>query len=285
MTHRRWSDNDHNFGPFTYAKDKYKNLAIVLRSGDEEYPSCIIQMTGLGHTLICALPPIIRPWKRKVVASTWDTETIARLGRNWYFDVHEREYGLSYCNDKQGRIGGGGFLQVFLGRQTNDSSTEQRWGYFTPWNNWRHVRHSCYDLEGNHFWTEPESKPGRWSETYWNSIREAENACPSRTFSFKDFDGEDLTARTRIEERQWEMGTGRFKWLCRFHNPIVHRSLDIMFSGETGKRKGSWKGGTVGHSIEMLSGELHEAAFQRYCTEHEMTFGGEVEAIRESQTA
>ena len=25
------------------------------------------------------------------------------------------------------------------------------------------------------------------------------------------------------------------------------------------------KGGTVGHSIDMLPGELHEAAFRRYC--------------------
>lgn len=55
----------------------------------------------------------------------------------------------------------------------------------------------------------------------------------------------------------------------------LRRSLDIRFSGETGHRKGSWKGGTVGHSINMLPGELHEAAFHRYCTEHEMTFIGE----------
>lgn len=54
----------------------------------------------------------------------------------------------------------------------------------------------------------------------------------------------------------------------------VRRSLDIQFSGETGTRKGSWKGGTVGHSIDMLPGELHEAAFRRYCSEHKMAFVG-----------
>lgn len=32
-----------------------------------------------------------------------------------------------------------------------------------------------------------------------------------------------------------------------------------------GPEKGSWKGGTIGHSIEMLPDELHEAAFRRYC--------------------
>ena len=46
-------------------------------------------------------------------------------------------------------------------------------------------------------------------------------------------------------------------------------------AGETGKRKGSWKGGTIGHSIGMEPGELHESAFRRYCTEHNMVFGGE----------
>lgn len=33
-----------------------------------------------------------------------------------------------------------------------------------------------------------------------------------------------------------------------------------------------WKGGTTGHAINMLSGELHEAAFRRYCAENNMTF-------------
>ena len=48
-----------------------------------------------------------------------------------------------------------------------------------------------------------------------------------RLVRFNDFDGEFLTAKTRIEERQWELGTGWFKWLSRFHKPIIHRSLDI----------------------------------------------------------
>jgi hypothetical protein len=167
-------------------------------------------------------------------------------------------------------VGDGGFLQVFLGRQSHDSSTEQRWGCFTPWNNWRHVRHSFYGLDGTHFWTASEES-NRLMEN-WQARQDAEDACPSLTFSFNDFDGEYLTAKTRIEERQWELGTGWFKWLSNFHKPIIQRSLCIQFSGETGKRKGSWKGGTIGHSIEMLPGELHEAAFKRYCAEHEMKF-------------
>jgi hypothetical protein len=91
-------------------------------------------------------------------------------------------------------------------------------------------------------------------------------------FSFKDFDGEELTARTTIEEREWRFGVGWFKWLSLFRKPKISRYLEIAFSGETGERKGSWKGGTIGHSTEMRSGELHESAFRRYCAEHDMTF-------------
>ncbi len=281
MKHIRWSDNDRHFGPFTYSKDRkgYRPIAAVLGSGDcEDSSGCSIRLSAFGHTLISTLPQIIMPYRTKVIASSWDAATVARMGRDWYWDYTEREYGFSYC--RGGGVGNGGFLQVFFGRQSNDGRTEQRWGCFTPWNNWRHVRRSLYGLNGEHIWTEPEVQ-WRLLNTQQNiekhrEIWDSEKACPTRTFSFKDFDGEELTAKTRIEERQWELGTGWFKLLQYFKKPIIYRSLDIEFSGETGKRKGSWKGGTIGHSIEMLPGELHESAFRRYCAEHEMTFKGEV---------
>ena len=86
-----------------------------------------------------------------------------------------------------------------------------------------------------------------------------------------------FTARTLIEEREWRLGEGWFKWLSLFRGPKISRSLDIRFSGETGRRKGSWKGGTTGHSIQLkFLGELHETAFRRYCAAHEMTFVGKI---------
>lgn len=259
----RWSDNDRYLGPFTYARDNrgYRPLAVVLgAAGDEDegddYSRCTLRVSGFGHTLIAALPPVIKPWREKVVAKSWDAATVARLGRDWYWNVHRREYGFS-CSD--------GFLQVFLGRQTHGSTTTQDWSKFLPWTQWRHVRRSLYGLDGEHVWTE--QRPRDWKATH-----AAVEACPSRTFAFADFDGENLTACTKIEEREWRFGEGWFKWLSLFRRARIKRSLDIEFSGETGKRKGSWKGGTIGHSIDMLPGELHEAAFRRYCTEQGMKF-------------
>lgn len=264
MRAMRWGDNDRYWGPFTYAVDpKYPHYAIILKSDSEVREGragrASLRLSFGKRTLICMLPPIIRPWKRKVYPS-WDAGTVARLGRDWYWDAAARAYGFYYSD---------GFLNVSLGRQTMDSSTEQRWGCFLPWTQWRHVRHSLYDLAGQHFWTE---KDRRDNDHWYEEWRAAKDACPSVTFVFRDFDGEQLRAETRIEEREWRFGTGWWKWLSLFRKSKISRDLDIQFSGETGRRKGSWKGGTVGHSIEMLPGELHQSAFERYCRQHDMTF-------------
>lgn len=269
---RRWGDNDRYFGPFTYAKDdSYRRWEIMLESGDDEYRGCQLRLAGFSRTLIIALPRIIRPWRRKVKAGpAWDAATVARLGRDWYYDTHQRAFGI--CLSGSGRSDGGyDYLSIKFGAATHDSLTDMHKGWFLPWKSWRHVRHSLYDLEGKHFGDMPEGRH------YLDTLEEREAlqaACPSVTFAFADFDGEQLTARTRIEEREWRLGEGWFKWLSAFRKPNISRSLDIRFSGETGKRKGSWKGGTTGHSIEMLPGELHESAFRRYCAKHNMTFLG-----------
>lgn len=261
----RWSDNDRRAGPFLYSRDTrgYRHLGLVISSGRGEEPEfdggCTLRVSGFGHTFIMALPSIIKPWQQWIDCSKYEWSTSEAGG---YWDRHPRQYGFSYSD---------GFLQVFLGAQTGDSRTTQDWCKHLPWTQWRHVRRSLYDLDGAHYWTEPE-RLGYDHDAY-ETRKANEDACPSLTFSFRDYDGEALTARTRIEEREWRFGEGWFKWLSVFRQPRIRRYLDIWFSGETGKRKGSWKGGTIGHSIEMVSGEMHESAFRRYCAEHQMTFG------------
>jgi hypothetical protein len=249
---RRWGDHDRYFGPFTWSySDSYPHWAVVLRSRGEEGGDggrCSLRLSLWKATIIVTLPGIVQPWREKKRAH-WDAETVARIGRDWYWNVYPRQFGLSVSD---------GHLSVYYGRETHDSSTEQRWGCFLPWRQWRHVRHSLYDLAGDHFWTDP--KDGGW-----DAYRDAKERCPRAVFAFEDFDGQRLTATTRIEEREWHFGEGWFKWLSWFRRPKISRSLDLEFSDEVGPEKGSWKGGTIGHSIEMLPGELHEGAFRRYC--------------------
>lgn len=266
MRKRRWSDNQKQFGPFTFSNDGgMRWLAVVVASGDTEDAGCNLRISLLGYSLIVELPALVPPAREWVDTSGY-AWSHAEAG---YWDTHEREFGFSWAET---------FLQVFYGQQTDDSSTMKSWGYFLPFMDKRFHRISLYDLNGNHFWTQFERDQTGELMRIYEAQTEAEGQCPSLVFEFLDFDGERLEARTHIEEREWRHGTGWFKWLSWLIPHTVKRSLDIHFSGETGRRKGSWKGGTLGHGIEMLPGELHQSAFERYCQKHGMTFLGIKEA-------
>lgn len=253
----RWGDHDRYFGPFTWAYSKsYPHWAVVLKADVNEDSDCgtaSLRLSAGNYTLIAMLPPIIKPHTRRVIPG-WDAVTIARLGRDYYDLATERAYGFSYSD---------GFLQVFRGLRTDDSSTDRSWCCHLPWTQWRHVRHSFYGLLGEHLYDEPQTA-ARLSDD-WEARRAREDAVPTAAFVIKDFDDEKLTATTKIEEREWRFGAGWFKWLSLFRRPKIRRSLNISFSNETGPEKGSWKGGTMGTSIDMLPGEIHEQAFRRYC--------------------
>lgn len=250
----RWSDNDRYLGPFTYAPSDYDLWALMLGSGNDEYPHCRIRISAFRRTLICRLPAIIKPYKEWVDTSKYDWNK-DKTGIQGYWDTHKREYGFSY-SDKA--------LHIHYGAQTNCWPGEKSKVFFIPWLSWRHVRTSHYDTNGNLYYTEPKTKIGL-GDNSWRDRQDIIDSCPTVSFLFKDFDGTEIIAITTIQEREWHFGEGKFKWLSWFKKPMIRRSLDIRFSSEVGPEKGSWKGGTIGHSIEMEPGELHEKAFKRYC--------------------
>lgn len=257
----RLTDDDRHLGPITYGHSSWNAWRLVYSSGgdgDDERTRNTLTMYAFGWVFQINMPNLIQPFRVKHIAGSWDTATIERMGRNWYFETFSREYGFSLSD---------GFLQIFLGAQTHDSSTTRSWSKFLPWTQWRFVRCSLYDLEGNHFWTEPQGA-GKLGDAAWKEREFWHESVPKAIFEFDDFDGKRITATTHIEERQWEFGEGWFKWLCAFRLPKIRRSLSIKFSEEVGPEKGSWKGGTLGHGIDMLPGELHEAAFRRYCEQN-----------------
>lgn len=263
MDRIRWSDNDRYFGPFTYAYEpRYRKFALMLNSGHDEHPGTYLRLCVGAHTLIVKLPPILRPWRKWVDTSRYEW---SRGEGNGYWDEHAREFGFTTFD---------GSLHIHYGPQTHDSDTDKTKVWFYPWREHRCIRHSVYDLEGEHFADLPEW--GLRNRNGWTVKEAIEAACPVARFDFEDFDGEGITATCRIEEREWKRGKGIFRLLYIGRNS-VRRSLDLRFSAEVGKRKGSWKGGTIGHSIDMLPGELHEAAFRRYCVQEGLTFIGRQE--------
>lgn len=254
----RLTDNDHRFWRITWGKTHtYRPWRITFSTGDDEKKGNFLTLWAFGFVAELLLPTIMQPYRIKHLAQSWDPATVARMGRNWYYETFRREYGFSLSD---------GFLQLFLGRQTWSSDSTQMWCCHLPWTQWRFHRFSLYDLDGALFWEQFEGDRKKGME-HFTIQREAEEKCPSVCFEFDDYDGKRIQAKTHIEQREWKFGEKWFKWLSLFKPNKVIRSLDINFSEEVGPEKGSWKGGTTGHGIDMLPGELHEQAFLRYCAE------------------
>lgn len=256
----RLTDNDRHFGPITYARcsPSWRPIRLVYSSGaneDSEGPNTLTAY-AFGWIACLRLPRLLDDYRVRHIARSWDAATVARMGRNWYEERFPREYGFSLSD---------GFLQLFLGAQTHDSTTTQSWSTHLPWTQWRFHRFSLYDATGAEFWAQIECRGNGVKLRDYEAQSQAESRCDKALFLIDDFDGERITATTHIEEREWKFGEGWFRWLSLFRRTKVRRSLSIQFDKECGPEKGSWKGGTTGTGIDMLPGELHEAAFRRYC--------------------
>lgn len=79
-------------------------------------------------------------------------------------------------------------------------------------------------------------------------------------YDYKDsYDGSIVPCTYWVEEREW-----RRKWLKWTKlGRTVNRYIEIEFDGEVGKGKGSWKGGCVGCSYNLLPGETPEECIKR----------------------
>lgn len=266
--YRRWSSGQTRWGLFTHARDTHdKPISIVLDSGGDEFPGCHLRLRGFGHTVIVELPGLLlRPWREKHVAKYWDAATVERMGRNWYYEIHPREFGFNYS---------GGFLQVYFGPQTGDSTTEKLWCKTMPWWQMRTVRETLYGLEGEIYqqWKNPRGLAG---SDHFEAYRTARDQQPKRTFRFLDYDGQEINATVRIEESEHRRGSGAFKWVGWLMKARVARYARIEFSAEVGPEKGSWKGGTLGHGREISAGVLHGQAFALYCAENGLRLIDEV---------
>ena len=264
----RWAGRDRGdryFGPFTFTpSDRYKAVSIMLGSGDGgDYPGCRLRVSLYWFTLHTVLPPIIKPWRQWNEIRTEPTrpQMIEEGRKPGYWDKHEREYGFSIVE---------GAIHWRYGPQTHSSETSKSKCWFFPWREHKCIRHSYYDTDGNLFVDIPQTPWKDWK--YRHTVEKLlEDACPSAQFLFADYDGEQITATCRIEEREWRRGKGIWRLLYLGRNKIS-RVFDVRFSSEVGKRKGSWKGGAIGHSGDIAPGETVEAAFRRYCAREGLTF-------------
>jgi len=93
-------------------------------------------------------------------------------------------------------------------------------------------------------------------DCYWDSDK-----INRQIYDFTDnYDGTKLKATIYAEEREWRRKW--LQWTSLFND--VKKSIEIEFSEEVGPRKGSWKGGILGTSCEILPGESPLDALRRY---------------------
>jgi hypothetical protein len=284
---RRWSDVNYHWGPFTWSPEPTTGhgVGVMLDSGgrhDGEAYCCVRFYLG-KRTLIAELPNwVLRPKSERREFTHWSSEAqraayIERTGRDHYFETFAREIGFNVAD--------GQTLHIHWGAQTHAWPGSASKCFFLPWSNWRFIRHTHYTPDGKRrrtFWDADRRRMQRRAkrhgeDMFFGDEFDYASSLPTVDFQFKDYDGEEIIARTRVDEREWRLGTGLFAWLSLFVPAKIARSIDIQFSAETGRRKGSWKGGTIGHSCEMKTGESIEDTFRRYCGEHQMTFIGLIE--------
>lgn len=244
----------------SYSDDWKCGWGIELESGDDEiqWPSLHLKLLNKYFVVIRLPQWVLQPYKVKTKATYWTDEDIARMGQDWYWEYIRRRYGF-YIND--------GHFHMSFGRDTHDSSTTDSWGCFVPWLTWRFSRHSYYNLDHSLFGNQPFKRSTRrwfvWCSDY-DAGHAIEEKVPKAVIRFKDFDGEANEATVFIEEREWKFGEAWCSWLSWFRKPMIRRVLDISYKTEVGGEKGSWKGGVVGESCEILPGEDIMVAFQRH---------------------
>ena len=76
------------------------------------------------------------------------------------------------------------------------------------------------------------------------------------TYILKNGTVQNRKATCHIERRTWSVRWA--PWLKK-----VSTTLDVNFNDEVGERSGTWKGGTIGCSYEMLPNETPEQTLRR----------------------
>lgn len=244
-----------------YAKSNYWSFAFTLSNPSEYYESghsrtnhCNLHFAIAGHSWWFQIPELFKPRKKWVDTSkeSWSTNP-----SGGYWDYTKREYGINITEDS---------VHVYYGIQPGSWSSRDKKNsdhvkvIWIPWKNMTFQHEEFFTPKWSSY-TILADKNGRTDLAERRRIEEGVNKIK---FQFNDYDGEEIVATCYISKRMWRHGISWCKWLGYIRKPLVKYTLDLEFSKETGYNKGSWKGGTMGHSVELAYGEDPLEAFKRY---------------------
>lgn len=172
---------------------------------------------------------------------------------SWTDECDPPKWGIGYHNQT---------FWIYRGGKGNMNGGTKWWTINMPWAyDW--VRTSCLRKDGKwehdtilpiltnyprrkHFWED------QWKEVLWSETH-------PYTYILKNGTVQERTATLHLEEREWRPRA--LKWTSLFKK--ISRSIKIDFDDEIGERTGSWKGGTVGCSYDIIDPELPVQCLKR----------------------
>jgi hypothetical protein len=180
---------------------------------------------------------------------------------------------LRWCGGKRYGVRFGvrdGFFSLYYGRETHDSSTDKSWHCHVPWQDKRMVRYRYFDLDATTVVREFYDERGRIPFDPQYKFEQSSDL-PKRSYRLTDYDGETIYCTAYVKEMMWKHGTKWWRWLSWFVPNRVRKYVELEFCPAYGRKKHSWKGGTVGHSAEFCqkAKDLDDVVWW-YCAEHEM---------------
>ena len=161
---------------------------------------------------------------------------------------------------------------IFKGGDGNWGGGSKWWTWDLPFFTWEHVRHEVEcnigDSEDELPCLVPYETLMRYNGKEYVPLEKNPKVYKYRYNYTDSYDGSSVMCTFWVEEREWRRKW--FKWCDWKWFKMVNRYIEIVFDGEVGKGKGSWKGGCVGCSYNLLRGETPMQCIKRM--ERERTF-------------
>lgn len=136
-------------------------------------------------------------------------------------------------------------LWIYKGGKGNWNGGKKWWTWDIPFITKEWVRTSIL-LKDDKWQNETPGKKQDFYKKEWKELQK------SWTVLYRDnYDGKLIQTTIYVEVREWRPKW--LKWTSLF--ATTRQTIDVHFSKEVGKRKGSWKGGCTGCSYDLMNNE------------------------------
>lgn len=265
-----------------YWKKNWLGLTKIYESYDPKYKWCFIKITShlseddciedYRNTLTIGIGGSYKKWLLpfSFIKPILDYHHYVKDDKGNDTDVIkwstyvERTYQISIVRDEGYFSFKWNYSDDFLYNTTKHNGYDFWYWFF--WKNSYRSKDELLNLDGTLY-----KDISDWHKTLRLKTEE-ENAIldgqPKIIFNVLDYDQQPLTVTGKLTRMTYRKGNGIFtKFLMKLlTKPKVYTTLEMEFEKEIGRNKGSYKGGTTGQGVHLLTpDESIVDAFKRYC--------------------